>query len=47
VRVLIGRYDKSPDLPNCPISPDRLITKVVETGHILNECFCPYCNEEI
>lgn len=47
VRNIIGRYDKSPDLRNCPISPDRLIARVQETGNILNQCFCPHCNEQV
>lgn len=46
-RMLFGRYEKSPYLLNCGISPERLIPRKKETGKTLIVSQCPHCKEEI
>ncbi len=47
IRLLFGRYSNSPELTNCPISPDRLIARVEETGVVIDLCICPHCSKEV
>jgi len=47
VRMLHGRYEKSPHLLNCGLPPERLIARKQETGKVLTICLCPHCKGEI
>ena len=47
VRILYGRYSNAPELLNCPMYPDRLISKTREGDRVIDECFCPHCKEQI